>query len=99
MAFSIDDLQDLIALLAEKPEWRAQLRPLILGDELDRLPQVVLELGEAQRRTEARVAELTDMVKELVGGQREVGGKAASQHLLDFARLRDVEVRLLDSAG
>ncbi|MCZ7578613.1 MAG: hypothetical protein M5U18_16795 [Dehalococcoidia bacterium] len=60
MAFQVDDLRDLIELLAEKPEWRAQLRPLILGDEFDRLPRVVEELAEAQRRTEARVEELAE---------------------------------------
>lgn len=60
MAFQVDDLRDLIELLAEKPEWRAQLRPLILGDEFDRLPRIVEELAEAQRRTEARVEELAE---------------------------------------
>lgn len=60
MAFTVNDLQDLIALLAEKPEWRAQLRPMILGDEFDRLPAVVEELAEAQKRTEARVEELAE---------------------------------------
>ncbi len=58
MAFTVNDLQDLIALLAAKPEWRAQLRPMILGDEFDRLPEIVQELAAAQGRTEARVEEL-----------------------------------------
>lgn len=53
MAFTVEDVQDLIRLLAERPEWRAQLRPLILGDEFDRLPRIVEELAEAQRRTVA----------------------------------------------
>jgi hypothetical protein len=65
MAFTVNDLQDLIALLAEKPEWRAQLRPLILGDEFERIPQILAELAEAQRRTEARVEELAIRVDQL----------------------------------
>ncbi|GIW13251.1 MAG: hypothetical protein KatS3mg062_0690 [Tepidiforma sp.] len=60
MAFSVEDVQDLIRLLAERPEWRAQLRPLILGDEFDRLPRIVQELAEAQRRTEQRTEELAE---------------------------------------
>jgi outer membrane murein-binding lipoprotein Lpp len=60
VAFTVEDVQDLIRLLAERPEWRAQLRPLILGDEFDRLPRIVEELAEAQRRTEQRLEELAE---------------------------------------
>ncbi|WBL36383.1 hypothetical protein O0235_02080 [Tepidiforma flava] len=77
MAFTVEDVQDLIRLLAERPEWRAQLRPLILGDEFDRLPRIVEELAEAQRRTEQRVEELAEAqrrteqrVEELAEAQR-----------------------------
>jgi hypothetical protein len=69
MAFQVGDLRDLIELLAAKPEWRAQLRPLILGDEFDRLPRIVEELAEAQRRTEARVEELAVRVEQLTAAQ------------------------------
>jgi len=62
MAFTVNDLQDLIALLAEKPEWRAQLRPLILGDEFDRLPAIMEELAEAQQRTEVSLNALTGRI-------------------------------------
>jgi len=77
MAFTVTDVRDLIRLLAEHPEWRAELRPLILGDEFDRLPAIVAELAEAQRRTEAVVSELAEaqrrteaMVSELAEAQR-----------------------------
>jgi len=60
VAFTVEDVQDLIRLLAERPEWRAQLRPLILGDEFDRLPRIVEELAEAQRRTEQRLEDLAE---------------------------------------
>ena len=65
MAFTVNDLQDLIALLAEKPEWRAQLRPVILGDDFERLPGIVAQLAEAQRRTEERLAQLGATVEAL----------------------------------
>jgi len=69
MAFPVDDLRDLIELLAEKAEWRAQLRPLILGDEFDRLPRVVEELAEARRRTEAGLDALGVRVEQLTAAQ------------------------------
>src|SRR6185437_13773982 len=77
MAFTVTDVRDLIRLLSRNPEWRAELRPLILGDEFDRLPAIVAELAEAQRRTEAVVSELAEaqrrteaMVSELTEAQR-----------------------------
>jgi hypothetical protein len=65
MAFTVNDLQDLIALLAEKPEWRAQLRPVILGEEFERMPQILQELAEAQRRTQVQMSELAGTVARL----------------------------------
>lgn len=65
MAFTVNDLQDLMRLLGERPEWRAQLRPMILGDEFDRLPQVVQALAEAQRNTEAQLALLAASISQL----------------------------------
>ena len=65
MAFTVTDVRDLIRLLAEHPEWRAELRPLILGDEFQELPGIVRDLGEAQRRTESNLAALTQEVRAL----------------------------------
>jgi hypothetical protein len=56
----IENLRDLVRLLEERPEWRAELRRLLLTDELLALPQLVRDLIEAQRRTEMRVAELAE---------------------------------------
>ena len=75
MTFEVSDLRDLIELLAAKPEWRAQLRPMILGDEFERLPHIVEELAEAQRRTEARVEELADAQRRTEARLQEVGEK------------------------
>jgi hypothetical protein len=55
MAFTVEDLSDLVTLLSRHPEWRAQLRPLILGDEflevpgrLDRIEAILQQLVERQ---------------------------------------------------
>ncbi|HEY7490054.1 MAG TPA: hypothetical protein VIH59_02945 [Candidatus Tectomicrobia bacterium] len=58
MAFTVRDFHDLVELLEQHPEWRAELRRLVLTEELLALPQVVHELAEAQRRTEQQIAEL-----------------------------------------
>src|SRR5262244_2320539 len=56
----IKDFQDVVRLLEEHPEWRAELRRLLLTDNLLALPEQVAALVEAQTRTEARVAELAE---------------------------------------
>jgi outer membrane murein-binding lipoprotein Lpp len=103
MAFTIEDVQDLIRLLAERPEWRAQLRPLILGDEFERLPRIVEELAEAQRRTEARVGELVEAqqrtearVEELAEAQRRT--EARVEELAEAQRRTEARVEELAEA-
>ncbi|MEP0773054.1 MAG: hypothetical protein HRF46_01665 [Acidobacteriota bacterium] len=49
------DFHDLVRALEDHPEWRAELRRLVLTDEFLPLPEVVRQLAEAQRRTEERL--------------------------------------------
>ncbi len=69
----VEDFQDLIRLLQAKPEWRADLRRVVLTDELLALPEQIArlqvetdrrfhELAEAQRRTDEQIAALTRVV-------------------------------------
>jgi len=58
MAFTVQEFHDLVALLTQHPEWRAELRRLVLTEELLALPQIVRDLAEAQQRTEQQVAQL-----------------------------------------
>ena len=60
MAFTVEDYHDLVQLLAEHPEWKSELRGLLLSDELLTLPTVVRELVDSQRSTEAQVAALVE---------------------------------------
>ena len=55
MAFTVEDFHDLIELLAQHPEWRAELRRHVLSDDLLALPDLVRQLVEAQTRAEARL--------------------------------------------
>jgi len=76
MPFTVEDFRDLMRLVEERPEWRADLRRLVLTDELLSLPAQVAELAAAQRRT-------ADQVAELAAAQRrtadQVAGLAAAQ--------------------
>ena len=72
MAFTVQDFHDLVRLLGQHPEWRLELRRLVLAEELLELPRLVQELGEqtrqlaeAQRRTEARLEALAARVEAL----------------------------------
>ncbi|MFN0071905.1 MAG: hypothetical protein ACKVVP_10510 [Chloroflexota bacterium] len=58
MAFTVSDFHDLVRMLEAQPEWRDDLRRLLLTEELLTLPSVVRELVDAQRRTEQRLGEL-----------------------------------------
>ncbi len=69
MSFSFADFPDLLLLLEEHPEWRAELRRHVLTDELLELPALVRQLAEAQARTEERLAGLTARVEALVEAQ------------------------------
>jgi hypothetical protein len=70
MAFTVSDFHDLMRLLDQHPEWRAELRRLLLTEELLSLPQVVRELAqdaralaEAQARTEERLEQLAEALR------------------------------------
>jgi len=65
MAFTVREFHDLVALLTQHPEWRAELRRLVLTEELLALPQTVHNLGEAQQHTAQQVAQLTQQVAQL----------------------------------
>lgn len=58
VAFTVTDFHDLVRLLEEHPEWRAELRRLLLPQELLDLPAIVRRLAEAQERTEAELQRL-----------------------------------------
>ncbi|MBM3145903.1 MAG: hypothetical protein FJ010_13240, partial [Chloroflexi bacterium] len=76
MTFTVSDFHTLVEMAYKHPEWRAELRQLVLTDEILSLPQVVRELAEAQRelaaaqaRTEQRVEELAEAQRELAAAQ------------------------------
>jgi hypothetical protein len=82
MSFTVEEFRDLIRILEEKPEWRADLRRLVLTNELLALPEQVAhlrqdtekgfqELTRAQARTERTLQKTGRALQQLA---RQVGG-------------------------
>ncbi len=65
MPFTVHEFRDLVQILEQRPEWREELRRLVLTEDLLGLPQIVRELAEAQGRTEETVRGLAEAVREL----------------------------------
>jgi hypothetical protein len=63
MPFTVDDFQDLIRLLAQRPEWRAELRRHVLSDELLELPAIVRQLAEQLVEAQARADQRLERVE------------------------------------
>jgi len=81
MPFTVDDFHDFIRLIETRPEWRTELRRLVLTDELLAVPEQLTELrarseqqfialSEAQQRTETQMATLTGQVTALAEAQQ-----------------------------
>lgn len=80
MPFTVRDFQSLIRALEKRTEWKAELRRLLLTEELLSLPQVVRELAAALARLSEDVHRLTEDVRRLSEAMREL---VAVQRLTD----------------
>ncbi len=70
MPFTVKDFRDLIRILEKHPEWQAELRRLILTDELLALPELIRELVNIQRQTVERLLAIGQHVQALAEAQR-----------------------------
>ncbi|MDQ7030817.1 MAG: hypothetical protein Q9O62_14115 [Ardenticatenia bacterium] len=70
MAFTVHDFHDLVRLLKAYPEWQAELRHLLLSEEILALPDLARELLRAHERAAERLDRLEATVAELVEAHR-----------------------------
>lgn len=77
MAFTVQDLNDLLAILEKHPEWKERLRQVLLTEDLPRLPQSVHQLI-------ASVDRLTEAVERLNQWQKQVNEQL--QQLIEWQR-------------
>jgi hypothetical protein len=91
MSFTVDDFGDLLRLLDQRPEWRAELRRRVLGDELMELPalmrQLAEQVAEAQAHADERLARLEKLGERL---------DLAIERLVDAVGLIDARVGRLE---
>ena len=72
MAFTVEHFHQLTQLLYERPEWRAELRRILLTDEILNMPHVLSELAAAQQRTEKRLDRVETDIGEIKSDLHEV---------------------------
>ena len=109
MPFAVQDFRDLVQLLEERPEWRAEMRRLVLSDEYLTLPEQLAEIrreiAEMRRdferrlnRVQGRLDQLTDDVGQL---KTDVGQLKTDMGQLqtDVGRLQTDVGRLTDDVG
>ena len=88
MPFTMDDFHDLIRLIETRPEWRVELRRLVLTEELLAVPDHLAALRarseeqfqalvEAQQRTNIQLATLTERVTTLAAAQERMDSQLA----------------------
>ena len=72
MAFTVRDFHDLVEIMETQPVWRAEMRRLVLSDDILKLPQeirelaqVVREFAEASRRHDERLMQLETEIAEV----------------------------------
>lgn len=65
MALTYEAYRDLVQGLREHPEWRAELRPLVLGDEVVAIPARMDRIESRMAAVESAVAALTEAISRL----------------------------------
>ncbi len=109
MPFAVEEFRDLVRILEERPEWRAELRRLVLTDELLSLPQQVAELrahterrfqelAETQQRTAAQIAELAEAQQRTAAQIAELA-EAQQRTAAQIAELVETSRVLADGMG
>ena len=98
MSFTVEDFHDLIELLAQRPEWRAELRRHVLSDDLLELPALVRQLVEAQARAEARLEGVEARLDRLDAAVQALA-EAQTRTELQIAELATSQRRLEDRQG
>ena len=77
MAFTVEDVGDLVRILDEKPEWRSELRRVVLSDHLSALHE---QIAESRLATERRIDAINAEIAELRA--------ATERHTAEIAELR-----------
>ncbi|MBI2764720.1 MAG: hypothetical protein HYX53_02280 [Chloroflexi bacterium] len=95
MAFTVGDVQDLLRLLREHPEWRAEVRREVLGEELLSLPDLVRQNSEDIRELQVIVRQNSVDIRELQAIVRQ--NSVDIRELQAIVRQNSVDIRELQA--
>lgn len=101
MPFTVENFRDLIKLLEEHPEWRAELRRLVLSEELLTVPERLDRLTRAVEQSDARLAAVEAALAELAARQAETEAtlaRLAERQERTEAALRELAERQAEMA-
>ncbi len=90
MAFTVNEFRDLLEILRTKPEWKAELRRELLGEEILSLPGLIRDLTRVVEEMNKRLYRVEQDVAEL---KTRVGGLEADMAELKI-RVGELEVRV-----
>jgi hypothetical protein len=96
MPFTVADFHDLARLLYDHPEWRAELRRLVLTDEMLELPALVRQLAESQRAMAQELRALAQEQHALAEAQRRTEERVGRLELA-LAELAEAQRRTEES--
>jgi hypothetical protein len=98
MPFTVADFHDLARLLYDHPEWRAELRRLVLTDEMLELPALVRQLAESQRAMAQELRALAQEQRALAEAQRRTEERVGRLELA-LAELAEAQRRTEERVG
>lgn len=102
LPFTVENFRDLIKLLQEHPEWRAELRRLVLSEELLTVPVRLDRLARAAESSEARLAAIESALRESAAAQAETEAtlaRLAERQERTEAALRELAERQAEMAA
>ena len=95
-ANAINTIEDLTRILRERPEWRDEMRKLVLTDELLTLPQ---RFSEYAASTDRRLDELTQIVQQLAQSLQELTQRFEQYAEITNRRVSNLEGRVGNLEG
>jgi ATP phosphoribosyltransferase regulatory subunit HisZ len=78
--FGMSDFREIIEALEQHPEWRAELRRLILTEELLTVPATVSQLVQSQQHTDEQIRQLTQAQRQTTEQIQQLTEQAGSGH-------------------
>lgn len=98
MPFTVEDFRDLVQLLEERPQWRTEMRRLVLSDEYLAVPEQIAglqrETAELRRNLEQLRVEVAELRRDLEQRLREVDEQIAElRRGLEQLRVEVAELR------